>query len=96
MGCDGQPNNIMKYTRMTKRLLAIILAITMLVVNIFPQTVYADYIENTVVTEGVDDGVALTALSPNTPQDWAIAYKDGIGYPGFFHNKVEADIREKM
>lgn len=39
------------------------------------------------------ENVVLTDLPPNTPQDWAIAYKDGIGYPGFFHNEVEKDIR---
>lgn len=85
----------MKYSRMTKRLLAIILAVTMFVVNICPQTIYANDIENIVVAESVDDGVVLTTLPPNTSQDWAIAYKDGIGYPGFFHNEVEADIRNK-
>ena len=37
----------------------------------------------------------LTDLPANTKQDWAIAYKDGIGYPGFFHNKVEKYIRDK-
>lgn len=85
----------MKYSRMTKRLLAIILAVTMFVVNICPQTIYANDIENIVVAESVDVGVVLTTLPPNTSQDWAIAYKDGIGYPGFFHNEVEADIRNK-
>lgn len=84
----------MKYTRMTKRILAIILAITMFVVNISPQTTYANDFENAIVTDNVDDGIVLTTLSPNTAQDWAIAYSDGIGYPGFFHNKVEEHIRD--
>ncbi|MBQ1327639.1 MAG: hypothetical protein IIY49_06365 [Eubacterium sp.] len=39
------------------------------------------------------ENVVLTDLAPNTPQDWAIAYKDGIGWPGFFHYEVEKDIR---
>ena len=35
-----------------------------------------------------------TIMIPNTPVDWAIAYADGIGWPGFFHLKVEKYIRE--
>lgn len=66
---------------------------TTVVLNITPQSVYAD--ENNTVNEIIEESVVRTTLSPNTSQDWAIAYKDGIVYPSFFHNKVEADIRKK-
>lgn len=65
----------------------------MLVVHACPQTIYAYNIENSIENKAVDDGIVLTALMPNTVQDWAIAYSDGIGYPAFFHNKVEQDIK---
>ncbi|MBQ3512401.1 MAG: calcium-binding protein [Lachnospiraceae bacterium] len=80
----------MKFTRRIKRLLAIILVMVTCVVHVFPQTAYA----NNVKDIEIDDFIILTTLQPNTSQDWAIAYKDGIGYPGFFHNEVEKHIRK--
>lgn len=82
----------MKYTGKIKRLIAMILVVATFVVNVLPQTVYAENIENKEFYEYV--GINLTTLPINTSQDWAIAFADGIGYFGFFHDKVEAEIRK--
>lgn len=85
---------MMKLTQKIKRAFAIILVMTTFVVNVFSQPVYANQIENGEVPPNVDDGIVLTTLAPNTSQDWAIAYSDGINSANFFHNQIEKDIRK--
>lgn len=90
---DARKGKFMKKRRLYK-IISMLLVLVMLCVNVMPSTIKAET-SNYSSTKGSRDSVVLTTLLPNTAQDWAIAYKDGIGYPGYFHNKVIDDIREK-
>lgn len=90
MTANDSHNTEMKYTSRIRKLLAMILIVATFVVSAFPQLVYAGNIKNSVISV---NSVVLTTLQPNNAQEWAIAYKDGISYPGFFHDKVEKHIR---
>ncbi len=83
----------MKFTHKIKRLIAIILMIVTCVVQVLPQTTYANHINNDIEIE-IDDLIVLTTLEPNTSQEWAIAFNDGIGYPGYFHDEVEKTLEK--
>lgn len=82
----------MKRRRLYK-LISMILVLVMIFINVMPSTIKAEK-SNYSSTSGSGDSVVLTTLLPNTAQDWAIAYKDGIGSPGYFHNKVIDEIRK--
>ena len=87
----------MKYKKIMYRVIASILILTMLMVDAVPRVAHAKTIDKVVEQIGknlANDGIVLTTLSPNTSQDWAIAFKDGITGWSFFHNKVEAHIRK--
>lgn len=86
----------MKYKRIVKRVTAFILMLAICLSCATPQ-----YVQASDFKSGIDlkfnnfngGKVALTKLPKNTWSDWTQAYEDGIGYPGFFHNAVEDDIR---
>lgn len=88
---DMRKGKFMKKRRLYK-IISMFLVLVMLWVNVMPSTIKAET-SNYSNTKGSRDSVVLTTLLPNTAQDWAIAYKDGIGYPGYFHNKVVNKIR---
>ena len=88
---DVRKGKFMKKRRLYK-IISMFLVLVMLWVNVMPSTIKAET-SNYSNTKGSRDSVVLTTLLPNTAQDWAIAYKDGIGYPGYFHNKVVNKIR---
>lgn len=83
------------------RLISFVIVLSIILSSIGSNSwVYASSIKslddiNSDIEIKVTDILPVTLMPPNTPQDWAIAYKDGIGFPGFFHNEVEKKIRER-
>jgi len=63
-----------------KRSLSILIVISLVISNSFFRHVYAED-TNEILNETIEESIIIrTTLAPNTAQDWAIAYKDGIGY----------------
>ena len=87
----------MKRRKRLYRAIAFVLVIAILFTNAMPSMAQAKVVDKVVEQIGknlVDDGIVLTTLPPNTSQDWAIAFSDGINGWSFFHNKVEEHIRK--
>lgn len=73
---DARKGKFMKKRRLYK-IISMLLVLVMLWVNVMPSTIKAET-SNYSSTKGSRDSVVLTTLLPNTAQDWAIAYKDGM------------------